>query len=92
MSARVITLPAEETPMEMEPIKAIIGGYFVIVGLVMVVLHKDVRIFYEDWFGTLSQHLPLMPRGRLITVGAILFGTLSIIGGGLVLLVALTIN
>lgn len=78
--------------MQIDPIKVMLGGYFVVVGLVMIILHKDVRAFYEDWFGTLSQYSPLMPQGGLITVCAILFGALSIIGGGLILLVALPID
>lgn len=73
----------------MDLFKALIGGFFVVVGVVLVFFHKDARAFYEDWFGALSQHFPLHPRGRLITVCAILFGALSIIGGSLVLLLAI---
>ena len=73
----------------MDVFKAIIGGYFVVAGLVMVIFHKDLRAFHEEWFGALIQYFPLMPHGRLITVCAILFGALSIIGGSLVFLTAL---
>ena len=76
----------------MDVFKAIIGGYFVVLGLVMVILHKSARAFHEDWFGALSQYFPLMLRGRLITVCAILFGALSIIGGSLVFLLSLPID
>jgi hypothetical protein len=76
----------------MDVFKAIIGGYFVVAGLVMVIFHKDARAFHEDWFGALSQYFPLMPRGRFITVCAILFGALSIIGGSLVFLLSLPID
>jgi hypothetical protein len=67
--------------MEMDLFKALIGGFFVVVGIVLVFFHKDARAFYEDWFGALSQYFPLHPRGRLITVCVVLFGALSIIGG-----------
>ena len=75
--------------MQIDSLKAVIGAYFVVVGFVMLIFHKDVRAFHDDWFGALSQYLPLMPRGRVVTVFAIVFGALSIIGGGLVFLLAL---
>lgn len=78
--------------MQLDSLKVITGGFFVLVGLVMVVFHKAVSDFYEDWFGTLSQSLPLMPRGRFITICAIVFGVVSIIGGGLVLLSAFLVD
>lgn len=56
--------------MQIDSIKAVTGGFFVLLGLVMVVFHKAVTDFHEDWFGTLTRYLPLMPRGRLITVAA----------------------
>ncbi|HSE18747.1 MAG TPA: hypothetical protein VLB46_16945 [Pyrinomonadaceae bacterium] len=77
--------------MQIDSLKAVIGAYFVVVGFVMLIFHKGVRAFHEDWFGALSQYFPLMPRGRLITVFIILFGSLSILGGGLVFLLALPI-
>ena len=76
--------------MQVDSLMAITGGFFVLVGLVMVIFHNAVRDFYEDFFGTLSQSLPLMPRGRFVTICAIVFGVLSIIGGGLVLLLSVS--
>ena len=76
----------------MDVFKAIIGGYFVVAGLVMVIFHKSAKAFYDDWFRALYQYFPLMPRGRLVTVCTILFGVLSVIGGSLVFLLALPID
>jgi hypothetical protein len=73
----------------MDLFKALIGGFFVLAGIVLVFFHEDARAFYEYWFGALNQYFPLHPRGRLITVCSILFGALSIIGGILVLLLAI---
>lgn len=72
----------------MDLFKALLGGYFVVLGIVLILFHKAVRAFYEDWFGPLIEYFPLQPRGRLITVSAILFGVLSIFGGSLVLILA----
>jgi len=79
--------------MEIDPVnKALIGGFFVLAGLVMVIFHKQASAFHEDMFGNLSHYLPsLRPRGRALTVFTVAFGVLSIIGGGLVLLLAFPI-
>jgi len=76
--------------MQLDSLKAVTGGFFVLVGFVMIIFHNAVRGFYEGWFGSLSQSLPLMPRGRLVTISAIVFGVVSIIGGGLVLLLSVS--
>lgn len=74
----------------MDPVsKALIGGFFVIAGLVMVVFHKDVKTFHDEWVGVITQFNPLYPRGRALTIMTLVFGVLSIIGGGFVLLAAL---
>jgi hypothetical protein len=76
----------------MDLFKALLGGYFVVLGIVLILFHKAVRAFYEDWFGALLEYFPLQPRGRLITLSAILFGVLSIFGGSLLLLLAFPIE
>ena len=73
--------------MEIDPVnKAIVGAFFVVAGLVMVVFHKDVKTFHDEWVGVITQFNPLYPRGRALTILTLVFGVLSIIGGGLVLL------
>lgn len=76
--------------METDPLfTALVGGFFVIAGLVMVIFHRDVKTFHDEWVGVVTQFNPLYPRGRAITILTLVFGALSIIGGGLVLLMAL---
>ena len=73
--------------MELDPVyKALVGGFFVIAGLVMVVFHKDVKMFHDEWVGVVTQFNPLYPRGRALTIMTMVFGVLAIIGGGFVLL------
>jgi hypothetical protein len=76
----------------MDLFKALLGGYFVVLGIALILCHKAVRAFYEDWFGALIEYFPLQPRGKLITLSVIFFGVLSILGGSLVLLLALPIE
>jgi hypothetical protein len=78
--------------MQIDTFQAVLGGYFVVMGMVMLIFHKAVLAFHEDWFGFLRQYLPLMPSRRLIEVAGIVFGILSIIGGGLVVLLAFPIE
>ncbi|HEU4712882.1 MAG TPA: hypothetical protein VFS76_15010 [Pyrinomonadaceae bacterium] len=73
--------------MELDPVyKALVGGFFVIAGLVMVVFHKDLKTFHDELVGVITQFNPLYPRGRALTIMTLVFGVLSIIGGGLVVL------
>jgi hypothetical protein len=73
----------------MDPVhKALVGGFFVLIGLVMVLLRTQVQLFYLDLFEGLPWPSPFRPRGRVLTVMIIVFGVLSIIGGGLVLAVS----
>jgi hypothetical protein len=73
----------------MDPVhKALVGGFFVVAGLVMVLLKTQVQLFYEDLFEGLPWRSPFRPRGRTLTVFILVFGVLSIIGGSLVLVVA----
>jgi hypothetical protein len=78
--------------MQIDTFQVVVGGYFVVIGVVMLIFHKHVRAMHEEWFGVLSQYLPLMPRGRFIEVSSICFGVLSIIGGCLVILLALPLD
>lgn len=76
----------------MDPVsKGVIGGFFVLVGFVMVLFRRDVKKFYEDLFGVLLEIMPLAVRGRALTVLIPVFGVLSIIGGGIVLLLAVSV-
>ena len=79
--------------MEIDPVnKALLGGFFVLTGLIMVIFHKQVRLFHEDLFGNLHRFWPgVLPRGTTLTAFIIVFGVLAIIGGGIVLLLALPI-
>lgn len=70
--------------------KMLVGGFFVLVGLVMVLFKTQVKLFYEDLFGNLPWLSPFRPRGRTLTAFIVVFGVLSIIGGGLVLAVSLS--
>ena len=73
--------------MELDPVyKALVGGFFVIAGLVSVIFHKDVKTFHDEWLGVITQFNPLYPRGRALTIMTMVFGVLAIIGGGFVLL------
>ena len=69
--------------------QAIVGGYFLLVGLVMVVFRKQVMAFYNEtvvrfpWSWT-----KLMGSQTLLGIITV-FGILSAIGGTIVLLLAL---
>lgn len=79
--------------MQIDPVsKALVGGFFVLAGLIMVIFHKHVRAFHEDLFGNLHKFWPvLMPRGTALTVFILVFGVLAIIGGALVVALAIPI-
>ena len=77
--------------MQIDVFQAIVGGYFVVVGVVMLIFHKHAAAMHENWFGVLRQYFPLVPSGRFVAVTNILFGVLSIIGGAVVVLLALPI-
>lgn len=69
---------------------AIVGGFFALAGILMIVFHKDLRAFEERWREALPESFTLLrPRGRLLTVFIIVFGSLSILGGLMVLVVNL---
>ena len=77
--------------MQSSPLdKAILGGFFIIVGLVMTILHKQVQEFHEDLFGGIPWTIrQFWPRGVLLTVMIILFGVLSVIAGITLLLASI---
>jgi hypothetical protein len=68
--------------------QTVLGVYSIIVGLVMIILHKDVKQWNDDWY----EHLPPIiwrPTGTLLTVMIIVFGVLSILIGFALLILAL---
>ena len=73
--------------MEIDPLnKALVGGFFVLAGLVSLIFHRDVKAFHDEWLWVITQFNPLYPRGKALTILGLVFSVLSIIGGGLVLL------
>lgn len=61
--------------------KTALGVYLIIVGLVMVVFHREVKQWKDDFY----EHLPPVtwrgPTGTLLTVMMIVFGAVSILIG-----------
>lgn len=73
------------SPME----KGVVGGFFLLSGLIMVVFHRHVKEFDESFHRGLPQFITrLRPRGALLTIFIIVFGAFSILGGIALLLVA----
>ena len=62
-------------------IKIILGGYFLITGILMVAFHKDLNKIVEDMFAGLPEGVRQLPRGRSLTVMIIVTGVLSVLGG-----------
>ncbi len=67
--------------------KAILGGFFILVGLVMAILHKQVKEFNEDLFPEFLRRF--LWRGVPLTVMIILFGVLFVLGGLTLLLISI---
>jgi cell division protein FtsX len=67
--------------------KAILGGFFILVGLVMAILHKQVKEFHEDLFPEFLRRF--LWRGVPLTVMIILFGVLFVLGGLTLLLISI---
>ena len=75
----------------MDPVhKIVVGGFFVVIGLVMVLFRTQVELFYLDLFAGLPAWSTFRPRGRVLSVMILMFGALSIIGGSLVVALALS--
>lgn len=68
--------------------KTILGVYAIIIGLLMIIFHKQLKQMKDDWY----EHLPPIfwrgPTGTLFTVTIILFGAISIAIGIVQLLFA----
>ena len=68
-------------------IQIVFGVYLIIMGLVMIIFRKEVKQWNDDWYA----HIPgiwLRPTGVFLTVMIIVFGTLSILVGVTLLLLA----
>lgn len=67
---------------------AIVGAFFAIVGLLMIVFHKQVREIDASIFQGLPEVLTRFhPRGQLLNIFIVVFGALSFLGGLAMLLV-----
>lgn len=61
---------------------AIIGAFFALAGILMIVFRKDLVAFDDRWREAMPEALTrLRPRGRLLTVFIIVFGALSFLAG-----------
>lgn len=67
--------------------KTAIGVYLIIVGLVMVVFHTQVKLWKDDLYENLPPVIWRGPRGTVLTVMIIVFGVMSILFGIALLLV-----
>ena len=72
-------------------INVVLGGYFLISGILMVVFHKRLREFFEDVFASVPEIERLLPRDRSFAVTIIVSGVLSVLAG-LTLLVTYFVN
>lgn len=68
---------------------AIIGGYFFLVGVVMIVFRKHVLEFYYDTVGGLPWGWHKIFGSKTLLVIITVLGALSVLGGSTVLLMAL---
>ena len=67
---------------------AVVGAFFMLVGVLMIVFHKHAREIDEELHPPFLQALnPFRPRGKALTVVIIVFGALSFLGGLTVLIV-----
>jgi hypothetical protein len=68
--------------------KTILGVYAIIIGLLMIVFHKELKQMKDDWY----EHLPSVfwrgPTGTFLTLVIIVFGVMSILIGVALLSVA----
>jgi uncharacterized membrane protein len=68
--------------------KTVLGIFLIIVGLVMIIFHQQLKQMTDDWY----EHLPSViwrgPTGTLLTVTIIVFGAISILIGVTQLLLA----
>ncbi len=69
-------------------LNAAVGAFFMLVGVLMMVFHRQAREIDEELYPPFWRVLnPFRPRGKALTVVIIVFGALSFLGGLTVLLV-----
>jgi hypothetical protein len=61
--------------------KTALGAYLIIVGLVMVIFHKQVKQWKDDWHEGLPPIIWRGPTGATLTAIIIVFGVISILIG-----------
>ena len=68
----------------------VVGGFFVLFGLVMIVFHEHIREFQESIHESFPDPITrYWPRGTVLTIFIVVFGALSLLGGITVVLVNL---
>ena len=67
--------------------KLILGVFFLTIGFLTIIFHRDVKQIHDGLFGGLP--FLTLPRGRFLRALIILFGGLSILGGSALILVSL---
>ena len=66
--------------MQINTEKAVLGTYLIIVGLVMIIFHKQLKEMKDDWYEHLPSIISRGPTGTLL-VTIIVFGAMSILIG-----------
>jgi hypothetical protein len=61
--------------------KSILGVYLIIVGLVMIVFHKQVKQWKDEAYERLPPIIRRGPTGTFLTVMIIAFGVMSLLIG-----------
>ena len=75
--------------MQISPLgKTVLGAYLVIVGLLMIVFHKQLKQMKDDWYENLPSIIWRGPTGSLLSVMIIMFGAVSMLVGLAMLLLA----
>ena|GEM_PF-3423458 len=67
--------------MQINTEKAVLGTYLIILGLVMIIFHKQLKQMRDDWYEHLPSIISRGPTGTLLTVTIIVFGAVSILIG-----------
>ena len=62
-------------------INIILGGYFLITGILMVAFHKELKKIVEDLLAGLPEGVRQLPRGKSLMFVIILTGALSVLAG-----------
>lgn len=68
--------------------KSALGVYLIIVGLLMIIFHKQLRQMKDDWYENLPAVIWRGPTGPLLTVVIIVFGVMAILIGAALISVA----